>query len=348
MMRKFELIGKIEMPCPLCDKNHDVEIRQRLSTTIIKGEEVKYEEKYYFCCNSDADECEFETGKMTDSNLLNARNEYRKNTGLLTSNEIVEIRQTYGLSQVELSNLLGWGEATISRYESKAIQDEAYDNILRSIKDNPLIALEYLKKNKSKFEGIKYLKVQEAIIKNLDTYGKEYLSRCALEGEYAKYTEACDANGNSLLNIDKVEAVINYFAQRIKDLFKVKLMKLLWYADAESCKKYGQSITGLVYCHATMGALPIGHYQIQALENIDVQEEDRGFEENVFHFYSNDNINMSVLSKNDLMILDKIINVLGSFSGKELRDYMHSEIAYKQTKQGEIIPFSLTKQNKIL
>lgn len=40
--------------------------------------------------------------------------------------EIVAIRESYGLSQVDLAKLLGWGEATISRYESKAIQDEAY------------------------------------------------------------------------------------------------------------------------------------------------------------------------------------------------------------------------------
>ena len=46
--------------------------------------------------------------------------------GLLTSDEIVAIRESHGLSQADLAKLLGWGEATISRYESKAIQDEAY------------------------------------------------------------------------------------------------------------------------------------------------------------------------------------------------------------------------------
>lgn len=47
--------------------------------------------------------------------------------------------------QVDLAKLMGWGEATISRYESKAIQDKAYDTMLRLIKDNPLQALEFLK-----------------------------------------------------------------------------------------------------------------------------------------------------------------------------------------------------------
>lgn len=64
----------------------------------IKGEEVIYEEHFYFCSNADKDENEFETGAMTNQNLLNARNEYRINMGLLTSDEIVAIRDSYGLS----------------------------------------------------------------------------------------------------------------------------------------------------------------------------------------------------------------------------------------------------------
>lgn len=134
------------MNCPLCDKKHEIEERKRTNSIVLKGEEVSYEERFYFCENAAEDENEFETATMTNENLLNARNAYRIKKGLLTSQEIVGIRESYGLSQVDLAKLLGWGEATISRYESKAIQDKAYDTMLRLIKDNPLQALEFLKK----------------------------------------------------------------------------------------------------------------------------------------------------------------------------------------------------------
>ena len=142
-METSTLIRKVHMDCPLCGKTHEVEERKRFATLIVKGEEVTYKERFYFCANANEDENEFETGSMTNTNLLNARNAYRVKRGLLTSDEIVAIREDYGLSQVDLARLLGWGEATISRYESKAIQDEAYDTMLRLIKDNPLIALEF-------------------------------------------------------------------------------------------------------------------------------------------------------------------------------------------------------------
>lgn len=77
--------------------------------------------------NTSDDKNEFVNGEMNNQNLLNARNEYQKKHNLLTSNEIVEIRNQYNLSRIGLAKLLGWGEATISRYDSKAIQDDAYD-----------------------------------------------------------------------------------------------------------------------------------------------------------------------------------------------------------------------------
>lgn len=166
-MERGILVRRLEMDCPLCDKVHEVEERKRLTTIVIKGEEVTYEERFYFCANADEDENEFETGAMTNDNLLNARNAYRKKRGLLTSEEIVAIRKTYGLSQVDLARLLGWGEATISRYESKAIQDESYDMMLRMVQDNPVFVMELFEKNEKKFADEKRVKLYSRITEKL-------------------------------------------------------------------------------------------------------------------------------------------------------------------------------------
>lgn len=72
MIRKI-----IYMSCPLCGKTHEIEERKRTTTTILEGEKVTYEEKFYFCANADEDENEFETGAMINENLFNARNAYK-------------------------------------------------------------------------------------------------------------------------------------------------------------------------------------------------------------------------------------------------------------------------------
>ena len=45
--------------------------------------------------------------------------------GFLQPEEIEKIRKQYGLSQKNFARLLGWGDITIHRYESGAIQDDA-------------------------------------------------------------------------------------------------------------------------------------------------------------------------------------------------------------------------------
>lgn len=338
------LIRKIHMSCPLCGKTHEIEERKRTTTITLKGEEVTYEERFYFCANTNDDENEFETGAMTNENLLNARNAYRVKKGLLTSAEIVDIRESYGLSQVDLAKLLGWGEATISRYESKAIQDEAYDTMLRLIKDNPLQALEFLKKNSDKFSEMKRLEIKAKIVEKLDSYGKEFLTRQTFEGEYAGFEEPCDSNGFTMLNIDKIEAMISYIAEKVNNLFKVKLMKMLWYSDVLSYNESGCSMTGMVYRHEQMGALPVGHYSLMNLENLNVQEEMSYNYDTMLHVYPTANMDYSVLSDGEKAILNKVITKFKDYKAKDIVDYMHDERAYAETKPGEIIPFSLAKE----
>ena len=306
MMETNMLIKKIHMSCPLCDKTHEIEERKRITTITLKGEEVAYEERFYFCANAD-DENEFQTGAMTNENLLNARNAYRVKMGLLTSDDIVAIRESYGLSQVDLAKLLGWGEATISRYESKAIQDEAYDTMLRLIKDNPLQALEFLKKNCDKFTAKKRLEIRAKIVEKIDSYGKEFLTR-------------------------QFQIVL------------LKLMKMLLYTDVLSFIENGCSMTGMVYRHENMGALPVGHYSLMNLENLNIQEEMSHNYDTMLHVYPTVNMDYSVLTDGEKAILDKIIIKFKDYKTKDIVAYMHDEKAYLETKPGEIIPFSLAKE----
>ena len=343
-MENSILIRKVHMNCPLCDKMHEIEERKRTTSITIKGEEVFYEERFYFCANADEDENEFETAAMTNENLLNARNAYRVKMGLLTSTEIVALRESYGLSQVDLAKLLGWGEATISRYESKAIQDEAYDTMLRLIKDNPLQALEFLKKNADKFTMSKRVEIRSHIVDKLDSYGKEFLTRQTFESEYANFEEPSDSNGFTMLNIEKIEAMISYIAEKTDNLFKVKLMKMLWYSDVLAFIENGLAMTGMVYRHEAMGALPVGHYSLMNLEKLNIQEEMSYSCDTMLHIYPTVNMDYSVLTDREKSILDKMITKFSAYGAKDIVEYMHKEKAYTETRPGEIILFSLAKE----
>jgi len=45
------------------------------------------------------------------------------------------MRNKYGLTQKEMSNLLGWGDITYHRYENGSLPDQAHNSLLLLIED---------------------------------------------------------------------------------------------------------------------------------------------------------------------------------------------------------------------
>lgn len=142
--------------CPLCDRQHEVTVITCESKAKVRDKMVNYIEIKYFCSCSQYDEKYFVPSDIMDENNLRARDSYKKEINLLTSSEIRAIREKYSLTQKELSNLLGWDENLIHNFETKTIQDQSYDLIIRKIDIDPLFALEQLKLNKDKFNDKRY------------------------------------------------------------------------------------------------------------------------------------------------------------------------------------------------
>ena len=342
------LLEKELRGCPICGKEHEVEIRKRKSQIKIKDIMVDYDEIYYRCTNvSDEDDNEYVSGKMIDKNLLEAKDIYRKEKGLLTSNEIKQIRKKYGLTQAEFSFLLGLGEITITRYEKKLIQDETYDKIMRLVYEDAFLALDYLKENKDKFKNEKrYEEIEKNIKKIVIQDAVEYFNKKELLSKYVDFENMSIMNGFKNIDISKLEAVINYIANKNNNLYKVKLMKLLWYIDMLYYKKYGKSLTGLVYIHQRLGALPIGSEELMKLKSIDVKEEIKD-ESIIYHILPNNNCEIGKLSKQEKDVIDIILDKFKDFNTNQIVKYMHNEKAYKETNQTQVIDYSFAKDVKI-
>ena len=341
-MNKDYLIRTIEMDCPFCNKIHSLEERKRITQSIVKYETVDYEQVYFYCPFSDEEENEFVPAEIMDDNLLRARNAYRVKKGLLTSNNIAEIRDLYGLTQSDFAALLGWGDVTVTRYESKAIQDETYDNIMHMVYENPMFTLECLEKHKRRFAPEKYTKIRKNIKDRVEKLGNYYFKKQEIASRYVNFEEETDYNGYKLLDIKKLGNVIAYFSQFVNNLYKVKLMKLLWYADAIFFGRYGRSMTGLVYKHMPLGALPIAYDEIIHLPTVKVVE-DIVNEDICYRICPNQEVSISEFSLEELNVLEMVTTTFKNFKTKEIVGYMHKEKAYIDTAQNQIIPYSLAK-----
>ena len=341
-MLKENKIEIINRDCPFCDKVHDIEHRFELAEMVIKDEKVEYVAEFYLCPVTKCEDGNSWTAAgMLDENLFRAKDAYRVNHSLLKSDDIKNIRKKYGLTQKELSNLLGLGNITISRYETTHIQDEIYDNALRAVMNNSSLALEELIKHKNLFSGERFSELKEMFKSMIKEEGNADLKRQEIRNHYIDHDTESDENGFKLLNIGKVADVIAYFANYVKNLYKVKLMKLLWYSDVLYFNKYGNSMMGLVYSHKPLGALPLAHGEIIYLPTVDVIEEETEFGTSYNIVPLKHPIN-PIFSLEEQEILTKVASRFKDINGKDISDYMHKETAYKNTVDGEIILYSKT------
>lgn len=164
-MEKNILLEKIEMECPICGQIHLIERRKRSSKGIVKDETVEYNEVYFLCTNAiGSDYSEFVPAGVMNENLLEARNAYRLNHDLLTSNDIISIRMSYGLTQNEFSLLLGFGEVTIARFETKLIQTKPYDDLIKSARDDANGLLIKVEACKHLFSATRFNQIKQAVL----------------------------------------------------------------------------------------------------------------------------------------------------------------------------------------
>ena len=338
---KMVVKRKTKKICPCCMTEHEVQTVQVKESASFKGRTVRYNAVYEYC--DLADEL-YANEKQLQENDIRLKNAYRKAEGLLTSDEIASIRKKYDISQNDLSILLGWGVKTITRYESHQVQDRAHDSILKKLDSDPEWFISLLYDAKDSFND-KAFQRYLAYASELYAADEDLYLRKSIEAQYAKYQENNILNGNTKLSLDKVVEVIRYFSagSKVKNLYKVKLMKLMWYADALAYKKLGHAITGLVYQALPMGAVPIGHYSIIDLKGVPCEEVEIG-KDYGYHFSLKEDVECKTLTQEEIEILDEIIAKFGKKSTEEIVAYMHKEKAYIETEKRGIISFEYSER----
>ena len=119
--------------CDKCDDFVEYNIVEKEEERNIMGKEkIKVHSRIAVCnkCGTELFHKELE-----EENQEKAFNIYRDRNNILYPEKIKAIRDKYGLTQKEMSNLLGWGDITYHRYENGSLPDQAHNTLLLLIKD---------------------------------------------------------------------------------------------------------------------------------------------------------------------------------------------------------------------
>jgi putative zinc finger/helix-turn-helix YgiT family protein len=320
--------------CLNCGKETELCYIQTDEIVSVRGEAITVPVKYFKC-----PECgvEYEDPKSSYDPIVLAYKKYREIHGMMQPNDIRELRQRYGLTQKELSKLLGWGEVTLSRYENGALQDHSHDIMLKMIKD-PYNLLERVIQNGDFLPE----KKRERLISLLkDEIEEAHSFRVILEELFGKYKPDI-LSGFQKLNLDKVFQAIVFFCT--DGILKTKLNKLLFYADFKYYKDNAVSITGLRYVHLPLGPVPDNYEHYYAtLQNI---EESISIEEEFIGDYVGEILkaekkpDLSIFSDSEIKTLIEVKTFFKSYNASKIKEFAHIEKGYKETLNGEIIPYS--------
>jgi putative zinc finger/helix-turn-helix YgiT family protein len=113
--------------CLVCDYEDELPPIREPITITVRGEPNAATKEFYQCPN-----CGHAfTSSLGHDALDEAYREYRRRHGLLQPEEIRNWREQYGLTQQELSQLLGWEKTSLSKYENGALQEEHQDTLLK-------------------------------------------------------------------------------------------------------------------------------------------------------------------------------------------------------------------------
>jgi putative zinc finger/helix-turn-helix YgiT family protein len=319
--------------CPHCET-----VRELVPSTASRSYEIKGQNITVDVSISRCSECGEEFDYPGPDPLEKAYAEYRRRKGMIQPDQIKETRASYGLTQKELSSLLGWGGATLSRYENGALQDEAHDTSLRLAMD-PRNLLSLIDANPSALSGEKLNDIVPSLKRRI--LEEEGPMRRLYEERFGSY-QPDEYSGYRRLSIDKLFTSILFFCVD-PGIVKTKLNKLLFYLDFKHFKEYSVSVTGARYAHLPYGPVPDGYSFFLATMGED--EKSIGVEESFFNGYPAELLvsvskpDITMFSPSEVKILGLVKEHFEAASAKQLSELSHQERGYRETSNGELISY---------
>jgi len=327
--------------CPVCERETDVELVRTKEVIKVQGEPIEIDVEYLKCSSCGE---KFEDPGSDQDPLEKAYKEYRRRRGMLQPEEIRSFRKRYGFTQRELTTLLGWGGATLSRYENGALQDETHEKILRLIMDPGNLAKVIERTPNALSDEKRSRLIKELLAESEEAYTLERI----YEERFGNY-EVDELSGYKKLDLDKLFNTILFFCK--EGVLKTKLNKLLFYADFKHFKEYTVSITGARYARVPFGPAPdkFAHYFATLADYGQMHIEEVAFTDEIVgeKFIADKKPDLSLFSDSELKIMLMVKEFFTNYNAKQITDFSHEEKGFQETLNGKLISYTFAEELKI-
>jgi len=281
--------------------------------------------QFYLCKDSGE---QFTDEGLDEVNTNQVYNQYRAKYGIPFPDEIVAIREQYGLSANKMAEILGLGINVFRNYESGEVPSVSNGRLIQMVKD-PKEFKQLLEYSKNEFTAEELEKINRKINHALDNWSEmDNLYETMMLGE----KRPGEFNGYRIPNPVKVYNMILFFAGKIKP-FKTKMNKLLFYADFFHFKKTCFSISGLTYQAIQKGPVPKNYDWIfdKAMENkfVTIKLHDYGdYMGEQFIVTPDANFDATLFSVSELKVMETVAAYFERETVNGIVNKSHEEIAW--------------------
>lgn len=288
-----------------------------------RGEEYEYIHTAYKC--EDTGEL-FTTCESDDAGFLQVTNQYRVKYGIPFADEIVAVRNRYGVSASKMSAILGIGTNQWRLYESGEVPSVSNGRMIRSIM-NPKVFLDLVESTRQQLTDKEYANISEKVKKVIAESNNYHLDAYECSRVFSSVRGA--DNGYSATSLIKLKAIMLMVLQECGEVFCTKMNKLLFYIDFLSYRQRGYAMSGLSYRAIDFGPVPDRWDRVYS-EFDEIHQEPRPigeYEGNVL--VADTAVDDSVLSDEDKSIIHIVCERFKSYSSHEISAISHEEPAWQ-------------------
>lgn len=276
---------------------------------------------FHFWHCEDSNE-KFEDERLAELNINQLYNQYRAKHNIPTANEICRIREMYDIPANKMADILGFGTNQYRQYEAGEIPSVSNGRLIMQAAD-PEDFIKMVKSSKSEIGEVYANDLIKKVFEKIDV---------KISDEVMDYSEPMSSlSGYRRPSLQRLWSMVIFFSERIQP-YKVKLNKLLFYADFYHFKLYGNSISGTTYRAIPLGIVPKDYqeyfakgiyYGILDLNTIEL------FDYNAEQFVGKIPFQKQLFEQSEIEVMQKVAETFNSsMSNTQIVEINHKERAW--------------------
>ena len=278
--------------CTQCRKETTYQLRKKIIPKVIKEKIYNFEIIIAVC-----DECgeEMDVPGLIDLNIKSIDEQYRKEEGLISIDDIQKIMDIYNIGKAPLSLALGFGEITITRYLLGQMPSKEYSDIIKKALSSPNYMIKLLNENADKLGETAYKKAIQAAEKIVGIF--------------------CVS--------DEMLLTISYIFERMQEITPLALQKILYFIQGIYMVMFGEPLFKedcMAWVHG-----PVYEKVYDLFKDFKYNP----IEDNRFAIFKERYVE---LSEQERKVIDLVINSFGKYSGKVLEIITHNESPWKDAR----------------